>query len=264
MALLECQYYLLMIAAIAGAFSSSRSLLSAYTAAIIPSLMLIGIIQAIPLSLNWSDNLYGHLVKRFVGFVFFVIILYAIIYHGVGIMTSSGVRSDSFRDAVYFSATTYTTVGYGDFVASPDARLITSCEAILGLFTMPIGAALIWLYCQSRLWDKSLARQAIPAGLKLRLDNITGVWHEFESESVTAEQQARKQKFSLNPCRKCGNENLEIEKYYSIMGRTAPLPKFMVFCKCGNSTKGHLHAYITAQVWNKINPPPKQQMSIPS
>jgi hypothetical protein len=258
MALLECQYYLLMATAIGNAFASSRSLLSAYIGAIIPALMLIGIIQAIPLSLNWSDNLYGHLVKRFVGFVFFVIILYAIIYHGVGIMTSSGVRSDSFRDAVYFSATTYSTVGYGDFVASPDARLITSCEAILGLFTMPIGAALIWLYCQSRLWDKSLERQAIPAGFTVHHDIVTGVWREVENERVKSEQQARNEKFPLNPCRKCGNKNLEIEKYYSIMGRTAPLPKFMVFCKCGNSTKGHLHAYITAQVWNRFNRQPKK------
>jgi voltage-gated potassium channel Kch len=42
----------------------------------------------------------------------------------------------TFGKALYFSTTTFTTVGYGDFSPLGGLRVITSIEAFLGIFSM--------------------------------------------------------------------------------------------------------------------------------
>ena len=62
---------------------------------------------------------------------------------------------DLIWDAVYFSATTWTTLGYGDISPLGGMRLLTSLQALTGLSTLPIMASVIWLYCERRLWKKT-------------------------------------------------------------------------------------------------------------
>jgi hypothetical protein len=45
-------------------------------------------------------------------------------------------RPLNFWDCVYFSGTTFTTLGYGDLMPGPGARLLALAESTLGMFTM--------------------------------------------------------------------------------------------------------------------------------
>ena len=42
------------------------------------------------------------------------------------------VMEDDFWTAVYFSTVTFTTLGYGDYRPSPDARPVAALQAVLG------------------------------------------------------------------------------------------------------------------------------------
>jgi len=65
-----------------------------------------------------------------------VITSFAFVYHATGLNISGNWSSVTFRDAWYFSAVTWTTLGYGDFSPVGDVRIFAVIEALLGyLFT---------------------------------------------------------------------------------------------------------------------------------
>ena len=55
------------------------------------------------------------------------------------------------EDAIYFSAVTYTSLGYGDIVLDSRWRLLCGFEAINGLLLFGISTALLFILFQ-RLW----------------------------------------------------------------------------------------------------------------
>ncbi len=77
---------------------------------------------------------------RLAVFIFALAILFMLLLHIVEIwiwgmaLNKSGLVLN-LRDAIYFSANTYTTVGYGDMVLPADWRELSSIIAISGLFT---------------------------------------------------------------------------------------------------------------------------------
>tara|TARA_R110002074_G_C12558390_1_gene667575 strand:- start:12056 stop:12556 length:501 start_codon:yes stop_codon:yes gene_type:complete len=85
------------------------------------------------------------------------IISFALHYQSTGLLNSSGYFPPSFYDSVYFSLTSFTTLGYGDFQPLPNYRLTTSIEALSGMVSMAIGASLIWLWCQENIFPKEMA-----------------------------------------------------------------------------------------------------------
>ena len=66
-----------------------------------------------------------------------IILGFANIYAGSGIVHGETL-AEHWSDYVYFSATTFTTLGYGDFVPCPGVRLLTSLEALFGLLYGPL------------------------------------------------------------------------------------------------------------------------------
>lgn len=62
-----------------------------------------------------------------------------------------GPRSIGFLDAWYFSACTYTTVGYGDLRPRGDLRLLAGVEALVG-FLMITWSASFSFYIMNRAW----------------------------------------------------------------------------------------------------------------
>jgi hypothetical protein len=103
---------------------------------------------SIPVNLNFTRRSYKVLIPWFIFHVIFVIILYAWHYTRSGIIASNGDISHSFRDGLYFSVTTWTTLGYGDFRPIPQMRLVTSIQALTALFTIPVGVSLSWFMIQ--------------------------------------------------------------------------------------------------------------------
>lgn len=63
-----------------------------------------------------------------------------------------GQVSFSFQDYVYFSAVTYTTVGYGDLWAQGPVRFLYAIESLVGLVLITWSASLTFLEMQ-RYWD---------------------------------------------------------------------------------------------------------------
>jgi len=65
-----------------------------------------------------------------------IIVLFACLYRWAGLMSDGKVTSDLW-DCIYFSITTITTVGFGDFYpCSPPGRAIAATEALSGYFLL--------------------------------------------------------------------------------------------------------------------------------
>jgi Ion channel len=77
-----------------------------------------------------------------------VVFSYADIYRYLGIIDSNGTLVHDSVSCFYFSIVTYTTLGYGDYRPSPDARLFAASEALLGyvLLSLFIGVLLQSIY----------------------------------------------------------------------------------------------------------------------
>jgi hypothetical protein len=246
MAMLECAFYLLGLVAVGLAFLSRWYVYLVYLNALILLIMLYLQIAVIPLNLNWSRNSYGYLLKRLFVFVFFTALVYALHYHFAGI-TSNGVELRDFTDALYFSFTTWTTLGYGDVTTIPELRLATSLEALTGLLTTAIVTSMVWLFCQEGLWKKSAdTKQELP----LRLDDALGAWREIDSAETARQREERNRKLRLRPCKQCG-KTPSIEKFYDIVGRSVPFANFVVLCECGEQTKPRKNAFLAAYTWNR-------------
>lgn len=245
-ALIELTYWMLSAFAIVIAWLTRYWLGFAFLHAIVLLALLYLLIVRIPLVLNWSRNLYGSVLGRVFAFQLFSIGTYALCYFSD--KTFAG-KFESYWDAVYFSATTWTTVGYGDITPVGGIRLLTSLEALTGISTIPVLASVVWLYCESRLWSKTQEERGVE-GYQLRLEGALGHFVDVESESTLREQQ-RRDLIKLRPC-SCEASSPQIEKYYDIVGRLTPLPRFHVICGgCGAFSKSRLNAYLAAWSWNE-------------
>lgn len=66
------------------------------------------------------------------------ILMYALIYKDNDLITSSSGDPIMASDYLYFSVITWTTVGYGDFIPKPSARMIAASEALVGYISMAV------------------------------------------------------------------------------------------------------------------------------
>lgn len=100
--------------------------------------------QRIELIAFWAIAGFGHRPLRVIGSAITIVVGYALLYWWIdGIVNSSPTQQITFLHAIYFSGTTFSTVGYGDFVPAPHAQLIALTEAALGSFTMGLFVAVL-------------------------------------------------------------------------------------------------------------------------
>jgi hypothetical protein len=249
MALMDGAYYLLAFTSVALAFLSHFVAPLAYVAAGCLVVMFIVLFLSIPLKLNWSSNLYGHLLRRFLSFLVFMLFVYAVSYFMVGFERADG-SAPSYLDAVYFSVTSFTTVQYGEFRPLPVSRPLVCVQSLMGLIAfIPFFAAFGWLYCQNRLWPQSFEEQATPKDLELTPDLSVGGWKEVENEDTLSQAEERNRRIALIPCRGCGSTGARIDKIYDIIGRTTPLALFIAHCPCGEIAKPSTTAFMAAWRW---------------
>ncbi|WP_444986057.1 ion channel [Halomonas mongoliensis] len=115
------------------------------------------IASLLPLLLNLSRSFFWLVFALFFLHIVVTIISFAMHYKYTGLLGDNGEFSPDFWDALYFSITTFTTLGYGDFQPLPEYRLTTSVEALFGMISMAVGASLIWLWCQENMVPKEMA-----------------------------------------------------------------------------------------------------------
>jgi hypothetical protein len=253
MALMDCLYYLLAIGAFVSALMSSNKPELAYFSAFALIMMFILLFWSIPLKLNWSSNLYAHLFYRFVIFLGFMFVIYAICYYQVGFKRADGTKP-TFAEAIYFSITSFTTLQYGEFIPEKASRPLVCVESLMGLVAfVPVFASFAWIYCQKRLRDKSMEQKKIPKDFTLQHDPVAGGWREVENDRTKAEQLERNKSIQAVPCARCGAIHPKIEKFYDIIGRTTPLAHYVVHCKCGNITKPSTTAFLAVWRWKWQN-----------
>jgi len=93
---------------------------------------------------NWGLNKllfhtarYGESPARVLGTSLMMILLYALVYWYVGgISMGDASFIPSFKESLYFSAVTFTTLGYGDYQPKFDYQLLAISEAFLGAFIL--------------------------------------------------------------------------------------------------------------------------------
>ncbi|MBR0566981.1 two pore domain potassium channel family protein [Azoarcus sp. L1K30] len=73
---------------------------------------------------------------------------------GIGSMTNADPLG--FQTALYFSAETYTSLGYGDLVPTGSVRLLASSETLTGLLLIGWSASYIYI-AMERFWAPDLA-----------------------------------------------------------------------------------------------------------
>ena len=66
----------------------------------------------------------------------------------------TGPRTEGFLEYIYFSAVTYTTIGYGDLLPLGPVRFVAAVEALSGLLMIGWSASLTYLEMQ-RFWKIS-------------------------------------------------------------------------------------------------------------
>jgi hypothetical protein len=112
-------------------------------------------VSVIPALHAWfSNSPYDKLIKLNICYIAFAIVVYSIMYQKYGLVINGELIKDvDFLTALYFSGTTWTTVGYGDISAPTSIRLLTTVEALNSYFAMAILMALIilWLDEQTAL-----------------------------------------------------------------------------------------------------------------
>ena len=89
----------------------------------------------------------GHAVLWAMGFAILAILFFGVLYSELGIVATSDLSGPvihSFTTSLYFSATTFTTVGFGDFVPTPESRLFATVEALTGYIVLGTITAVIF------------------------------------------------------------------------------------------------------------------------
>ena len=74
------------------------------------------------------------------------------LHHAEGFGSLSGNYDGSYMSSVYYSFTSYTTLGFGDIVPSDSIRFVTGIEALVGLVLITWTASFLYLE-MTRNWD---------------------------------------------------------------------------------------------------------------
>ena len=140
------------------------------------------LIGLIPLALNLSRSFFVQIIVCFLIHILVTLVAFAFHHYSAGLMIGPKEHVYVFfLDAFYFSVTTFTTLGYGDFQPTPEMRLATSLEALDGMASVAFTISIIFLWCEENLVPKEMAvldgkrvhKKAMAFG-RVRVRTITG------------------------------------------------------------------------------------------
>ena len=170
-------YYISLLSIIGLLFTN----IGIYIIPILLFYMLYLIVSIVPLILAWHGEIsYKNLILKNIIYIVFTIIVYSILYVKSGLIIDGKLSNIDFSTAIYFSGTTWTTVGYGDISAPKDIRLLTTLEAINSYFAMAIFMSLIVLWLNDARessqeytkWLKSSKKEDIEEATGFNIDEL--------------------------------------------------------------------------------------------
>jgi hypothetical protein len=82
---------------------------------------------------------------------------YYLLRNHLGIGSVEGITDNTFRELLYFSTVTYTTLGLGDIYPVGGLRLVAGVEALVGLLLIGWSASFTYLEMQ-RYWKLHVGR----------------------------------------------------------------------------------------------------------
>ena len=138
-----------MILLIAGALACA-AFLPAWTVVPPVYLSLPFLCYVIFAQIGWEDGEPSSALKTIVLTFFSHVLVYTIAYWRNGLLYSGEFVEVPFYDALYFSLTSWTTTGYGDFSPTSEIRLVASSQSLLGIFSMGIFIAIVTNWIQKR------------------------------------------------------------------------------------------------------------------
>jgi voltage-gated potassium channel Kch len=95
-------------------------------------ILVSGIVTTISMVLADPEGL-GHVLRYTFAFLVLTIVFFAMLYAELGVVEAEGgAVTHDFLMGLYFSVSTFATLGYGDFVPTPEARVVASVEALSG------------------------------------------------------------------------------------------------------------------------------------
>ena len=85
----------------------------------------------------WATAGFGLRPLRVIGTALTLVLLYGLAYRAIaGVVAVHAPEPLTLWHTIYFSGITFATVGYGDFLPAPHARLLALTEGVVGAFTM--------------------------------------------------------------------------------------------------------------------------------
>jgi hypothetical protein len=95
------------------------------------------VLQRLELGLYWATAGFGLRPLRVIGTALTLVLLYGCLYWAIeGVVTAHVPEPLTLWHTIYFSGITFATVGYGDLLPAPHARLLALTEGVVGAFTM--------------------------------------------------------------------------------------------------------------------------------
>lgn len=132
-------------------------------------------VGSIPISIAWGEETYGNMLLQCIVNVIFAIFIYSIFYVKSGLIIGGELVSVDLSTAIYFSGTTWTTVGYGDLSAPESIRLLTTIEAINGYLAMAILMALVVLWLDDALKQARHYKNWLRNAFQEDIEEATGI-----------------------------------------------------------------------------------------
>jgi uncharacterized protein YhhL (DUF1145 family) len=94
--------------------------------------------------------IFGALGSHLVQIAFFALAFY-VLHHTLGLGLIGGRFDDTFATYLYFSAETYTSLGFGDIYPAGEIRILAGVEALTGLLMISWSASFSYLEMR-RFW----------------------------------------------------------------------------------------------------------------
>jgi len=155
-------------------------------------------VSTIPLSIAWGKETYGNMLLQSIVNIIFAIFIYSIFYFKNGLIVNGSFSNVDLSTAIYFSGTTWTTVGYGDISATESIRLLTTVEALNGYFAMAIVIALVALWLDNALKSAREYKEWISNATQKDIEKATGFNIDELKEKVDAKKRHNKNEETNN------------------------------------------------------------------